>query len=56
MGQFDAPTLRARRAERAELLFAWLAEHGANAKRVEELLDEPLPGELATTLAALPQG
>jgi hypothetical protein len=56
MGQYDAPTLRARRAERAERLFAWLAEHGADAKRIEELLGEPLPEPLAEKLRALRRG
>ena len=55
MGQYDAPTLRVRRTERAELLFAWLTEHGANATRVEELLSEPLPRPLAARLAGLPR-
>ncbi len=54
MGRDDVPALRVRRAERAELLFAWLAEHGADAARVAELLEQPLPAELAKRLAALP--
>jgi hypothetical protein len=53
MGEYDAPTARARRAERAGLLFAWLAHHGADAKRLEELLAEPLPEPLAAKLRAL---
>ena len=55
MGQYDAPSLRARRAERAELLFAHLARHGADATRLEEMLSEPLPQPLATQLAVLPR-
>lgn len=53
MGRYDTPSARARRAERAEWLFAWLAEHGADAARLEELLAEPLPGPLAARLSAL---
>jgi hypothetical protein len=53
MGQYDAPSLRARRAERAELLFGWLMQHGADMQRVAELLEEPLPGPLADKLRAL---
>lgn len=55
MGLLDEPSLRARRAARSEMLFAWLAEHGADARRVEELLEEPLPEALASRLAALPR-
>jgi hypothetical protein len=53
MGQYDAPSLRAGRAERAEALFAWLAERGAEAGRIEELLAEPLPEPLVEKLRAL---
>jgi hypothetical protein len=55
MGMFDEPALRERRAARSELLFAWLAEHGADARRVDELLEEPLPAEIAAKLRALPR-
>lgn len=54
MGRHDEPTERARRATRAELLFAWLGEQGADADRIAELLAEPLPDELAARLRALP--
>ncbi len=54
MGRSDVPALRERRNERAELLFAWLAKHGADATRVAELLGEPLPAELSARLAATP--
>ena len=53
MGRFDAPSLRARRAERAELLFAWLATQGGDATRIDELLEQPLPEPLAEQLRAL---
>jgi len=53
MGEFDAPALRARRAERAEKLFAWLAAYGADPARLEELLEAPLPRPLAEKLRAL---
>lgn len=46
MGRYDEHEQRARRATRAELLFDWLAEHGADPGRVRELLAEPLPPEL----------
>jgi hypothetical protein len=55
MGTLDKPSLRARRMERSEMLFAWLAAYGADAARVEELLAEPLPESIATRLAALPR-
>lgn len=54
MGEFDDVTQRERRRARAETLFAWLAEHGAEPAAVRELLAEPLPAELATRLGALP--
>lgn len=53
MGMFDEPSLRERRAARSERLFAWLAQHGADPGRVQELLAEPLPEALAAKLAAL---
>lgn len=55
MGRYDEPEQRARRAARAELLLGWLTQHGANATRVDALLAEPLPGELAARLRALPR-
>ena len=54
MAEYDEPALRARRGERAEQLFAWLASHGADGERVAELLREPLPDALRVRLAALP--
>lgn len=53
MGRYDEPAHRARRAERAELLFGWLTEHGAHPARLEAMLAEPLPEELASRLRAL---
>lgn len=53
MGRYDEHELRARRATRAELLFDWLTEHGADEGRVRELLAEPLPPELAVRLRGL---
>jgi hypothetical protein len=53
MGRFDAPSLRPRRAERAELLFGWLAAHRADATRIGELLEQPLPEPLAEKLREL---
>lgn len=51
MGELDnAP----RRSERAELLFAHLAAHGADADTIAFLLAQPLPALLAERLAALP--
>lgn len=55
MGRYDEPVQRARRAARAELLFGWLTQQGANAARVDALLAEPLPDELAARLRALPR-
>ena len=50
MGELDnAP----HRTERAELLFAHLAAHGADAKTIEFLLAQPLPAMLAERIAAL---
>jgi len=54
MGRWDEPALRARRAERAERLLAWLAAHGADRSRREELVRQPLPEELRARLDALP--
>jgi hypothetical protein len=56
MGRYDEPEHRVRRAARAELLFAWLTEHGADADRVTELLEEPLPAELADRMRRLLPG
>jgi len=51
MGELeDSP----RRRERAELLFAHLARHGADGETVRMLLAEPLPSWLALRLEALP--
>ena len=55
MGELDEPGLRARRAERAERLFAYLARAGADPARIEALLAEPLPEALAARLRALPR-
>jgi hypothetical protein len=54
MGELDEPGLRARRAERAERLFAHLARAGADRARVAALFAEPLPEALAARLRALP--
>jgi hypothetical protein len=57
MGEYDEPSLRERRAERAERLFAHLAREGADRARLEALLAEPLPESLARRLRALlPRG
>ena len=53
MGRDDEPEQRARRAARAELLFTWLDQAGADAARLDELLAEPLPAELAQRLQRL---
>ncbi len=53
MGRYDDAEHRVRRAARAELLFAWLAEHGADAELVRELLEQPLPVDLADRLRRL---
>lgn len=42
------------RDAKAELLFGRLAERGADARRVAELLDQPLPSALARRLRSLP--
>ncbi len=55
MGLYDELALRARRAERAERLLAWLTEHGADASRLDEVLREPLPGVVRARLEALPR-
>ena len=55
MGELDEPSLRARRAERAELLFAWLERTVADRARLEAMLKEPLPAALAERLRALPR-
>jgi hypothetical protein len=44
-----------RRRDRAALLFAHLAAHGADAATVAALLAEPLPASIAARLAALPR-
>ena len=54
MGAHDEPPLRARRAARAELLFAHLEREGADRARLEAMLAEPLPDALAGRLRALP--
>lgn len=55
LGLYDEATQRGRRAERAELLFDWLAHNGASGSRVDELLRQPLPLPLAERLRALPR-
>lgn len=54
LGELDDEPRRVRRRARAGSLFGWLAEHGADAGAVRELLDQPLPPALAARLAALP--
>jgi hypothetical protein len=54
MGALDDEAHRERRRARAELLFGWLAEHGADGETLRVLLDEPLPDRLAARLSALP--
>jgi hypothetical protein len=57
MGTYDEPSLRARRAARAEMLFAHLEHAGADRARTEAMLAEPLPAALAGRLRALlPRG
>jgi hypothetical protein len=57
MGEFDVPALRARRAARAEMLFAHLERVGADPARTAAMLAEPLPEPLAIRLRALlPRG
>jgi len=53
MGEFDEPALRARRAARAESLFAHLERAGADPARTAAMLAEPLPEPLAIRLHAL---
>jgi hypothetical protein len=53
MGEYDEPSLRARRADRAERLFAHLEREGADRGRTEAMLAEPLPERLAARLRAL---
>ena len=55
MGELDEPALRARRAERATLLFDHLGRTGADASRLEAMLAQPLPAPLAARLRALPR-
>jgi hypothetical protein len=52
MGELDGD---ARRRERAELLFAWLASGPAEPDASARLLAQPLPEELARRLADLPR-
>lgn len=54
MGELDEPAHRERRRGRSNLLFDWLAEHGAQPGVVRELLAQPLPAGLAARLAQLP--
>jgi hypothetical protein len=56
MGEYDEPALRARRAARAELLFAHLERAGADRARTAAMLAEPLPAPLAAMLRALLPG
>jgi hypothetical protein len=53
MGAYDEPSLRARRAARAEMLFAHLQSTGADRAQITSLLAEPLPEPLAARLRAL---
>jgi hypothetical protein len=53
MARYDDHEQRARRAQRAERLLVWLELHGADVARVQELLAEPLPPDLATRLRSL---
>lgn len=55
MGAYDEPAQRARRSERSALLFDWLRRQGASAARVEQLLSQPLPLDVAEKLRALPR-
>jgi hypothetical protein len=55
MGELDEPASRARRAERATLLFDHLGRTGADASRLEAMLAQPLPAPLAARLRALPR-
>jgi hypothetical protein len=51
MGELEASP---RRRERAERLFGWMDEHGADAEGVRALLAEPLPPWLRERVAVLP--
>ncbi len=42
------------RAPKAEILFGWLEQNGADAARVAELVDQPLPRALSRRLGSLP--
>jgi hypothetical protein len=53
LARVDDEAKRPRRAERAEALFAWIAARPAEAQVVARLLEEPLPGDLASRLRAL---
>ena len=55
MGEYDEPAQRTRRAQRALLLLDWLAAHGADSARLDDLLAQPLPDALRSVLAALPR-
>jgi hypothetical protein len=54
MAELDEEAHRARRRGRAEVLFGWLAAHGAESEAVRALQAQPLPAPLAARLAALP--
>ena len=57
MGEYDEPSLRERRAARAESLLAHLERSGADRARTEAMLAEPLPEPLAARVRALlPRG
>jgi hypothetical protein len=57
MGEYDEPSLRERRAARAESLLAHLERTGADRARAEAMLAEPLPEPLAARVRALlPRG
>jgi hypothetical protein len=53
MGEHDPD---ARRRDRAERLFGWMAEHGADAEGLARVLAEPLPDPIAGRLRALTPG
>jgi hypothetical protein len=53
MGKLDDEAHRERRTARAELLFGWLEQHGADGEAVLPLLAQPLPRPVAARLAAL---
>ncbi len=55
MGLYDEPAHRARRSERSEMLLGWLAANGADGARLDELLWQPLPADVAAKLRALPR-